>query len=363
MQQERVFFGERDPWNQPEPTDEQKRWMVDSTNPDSPFSKFVGNERAVRKLQTAAYTALGQYNHKMRELAFAIFGPSSAGKTSLARIYAETVDLPFVEISPKSVKTLDDVLQQVTHVLEIEELPLEETSHKRFDLPPMIIFMDEVHALPDGIVQGLLKATEYNDSQLITEKGIVVGTANVTWIIATTDEGKLFDAFRTRFSPVVLSYLTKKEVALVVKKANPDLDESVCELVAHYNSRITRKALEFARYMRMVKNMHPHMSWEEVAEQVATDEGIDEYGMQDVHLRVLMALGQAPIARNRMSIVTGRKDEETERFIMPWLLSETEDQPAYVTVTHKGFTITEAGLAELDKRGIAHNGSKALIDV
>lgn len=360
MQEERVFFGPLDPLDRDEPTDEQKRWMVDGRNPESPFSRFVGNERAVKKLQTAAYTALGRYNHKMKELAFSIFGPSSAGKTTLARLYAEAVELPFVEISPKSVKTQDDVIQQIANILEHEDLPLNEVALKNYVLPPMIIFLDEVHALPDGVVQGLLKATEFNDAQLITEKGVIVDTRNVTWIIATTDEGRLFDAFRTRFSPVILTYLTKKEVATVVKKANPDLDDKICELVAHYNSRVTRKALEFARYMRMVKEMHEHLSWEEVAERVATDEGIDKFGMQAVHLRVLTALGQGPIAKNRMTIVTGRKDEETERFIMPWLLTETSDQPAYVTVTQRGFTITEAGLAELDKRGISHNGSKAM---
>jgi Holliday junction resolvasome RuvABC ATP-dependent DNA helicase subunit len=205
-----------------------------------------------------------------------------------------------------------------------------------------------------------LKATEFNDALMATESGKTVNTFNVTWIIATTDEGKLFDAFRTRFSPVVLNYLNKADVAKVVKMANPDLSDEVCALVAHYNSRITRKALEFARYMRLVKDMQAGMSWEAVARQVAGDEGIDEYGMQDVHLKILRALGQGPIARNRISLVAGRKEEEVERFILPWLLTETDDQPALITVTAKGFTITEAGIVELEKRGIHHKGSKAL---
>ena len=361
MQEQRIFFGPNDPWGAFEPSDAEKRLLVDSANPESPFSKFIGNEKAVRKLQTAAFKALGQYNHMMRDLAFAIFGPASAGKTTLARLYADTVELPFVEISPKAVKTVEDVFKEINRVLSHEGLPLVEVGRKgHYILPPMVIFMDEVHALSDSVVQGLLKATEYNDALMVTEKGKTVNTYNVTWMIATTDEGKLFDAFRTRFSPVVLRYLNKADVAKVVKKSNPDLSDEVCSLVAHYNSRITRKALEFTRYMRLVKDMTPDMTWEEVAKQVADDEGIDEHGMQDVHLKILRALGQGPIARNRISLVAGRKDEEVERFIMPWLLTETDDQPALVTVTAKGFTITEAGLLELEKRGIHHKGSKAL---
>jgi len=359
-QEQRIFFGERDPWGAAEPSDAEKRAKVDRASPASPFRKFIGNEKAVRKLQTAAYKALGQFNHMMRDLAFAIFGPSSAGKTTVARLYAEAVELPFVEISPKAIKTVDDLFKEIARVLADEGLPLVEVVRKgHYILPPVVILIDEVHALSDGVVQGLLKATEFNDAMMATESGKTVNTYNVTWMIATTDEGKLFDAFRTRFSPVVLKYLSKADVAKVVKLANPDLSDEVCSLVAHYNSRIPRKALEFARYMRLVKDMQAEDSWEDIARQVAEDEGIDAHGMHEVHLKILRALGQGPIARNRISLVAGRKDEEVERFIMPWLLTDTEDQAALVTVTAKGFTITEAGLAELEKRGINHKGSKA----
>jgi hypothetical protein len=50
--------------------------------------------------------------------------------------------------------------------------------------------------------------------------------------------------------------------------------------------------------------------------------------------------------------VTGRKEEENENFIMPWLLTSTEDQPSLVTVTSKGYSITKAGEVELFKRGL-----------
>lgn len=361
QQKQRIFFGPSDPWNGIEPTEEQRRSLVSRDNPESAFSKFIGNDKAIRKLQTAAYKALGQANHMMRDLAFAIFGPSSAGKTTIARLYADVVQLPFVEISPKAIKSVDDLFKEISRVLADEGLPLVEVIRRgHYILPPVVILIDEVHALSDGVVQGLLKATEYNDAMMATESGKTVNTHNVTWMIATTDEGKLFDAFRTRFSPVVLKYLSKADVAKIVQLANPDLTPDVCKLVAHYNSRIPRKALEFARYMRLVKDMSGG-SWEEVARQVAEDEEIDEHGMQAVHLKIIRALGQGPIARNRIALVAGRKEEETEKFILPWLLTDTDDQPALVTVSSKGYTITEAGLLELELRGISHRGQKALV--
>lgn len=360
-QRERVFFGPKDPRGRSEPVESWKQERVSRDSTESPFSKFIGNERAVRKMQVAAFDALGRYNRVSRDLAFAIFGPSSAGKTTLGRLFAETLEIPFIEVSPKSIKTLDDLFKLIGRKLAEEGLPLVEVLRRNhYILPPCVILLDEAHAIVDSVVQGLLKATEHGDAMLATESGKTVNTYNVTWMVATTDEGKLFDAFRTRFSPVQLHYLAKKDVARIVKLAHPDLSEEVCLLVAHYNSRIARKALEFARYMKMARKMQPSKSWEVIAREVAADEGIDEYGMHEYHLRILRALGQGPVAMKRMPVIVGRKEEEVERFIMPWLLQETEDQPALVTVTGKGYTITAAGLEELERRAIKHNGSKAL---
>lgn len=360
-QAQRVFFGENDPWNAPNPTDDERRELVSRTSPKSPFSRFIGNEKAIRKLQAAAFNALGHPNHMMRELAFAIFGPSSAGKTTIARLYAETVQLPFVEISPKAIKTIDDLFKEISRVLVEAGLPLVEVVRPgHYILPPVVILIDEVHALSASVVNGLLKATEFNDALLATESGKTISTFNVTWMIATTDEGKLFDAFRTRFSPVDLKYLGKADIARIIKLAHSDLSDEVCELIAHYNSRIPRKALEFARYMRMVKGMSGG-TWVKVAHEVAIDEGIDEHGMHETHLKILRALGNGPIARQRIALVAGRKEEETERYILPWLLTATDDQEALITVTPKGYTITQAGLEELEKRGIHHQGQKAMV--
>ena len=356
MQKQRIFFSDDD--DLVKPTDEQINDYING--PHSPFNRFVGNANAIEKLKTAAYAACGKYNHEMNELAFAIFGPSSAGKTTIVKIYAETVRLPLVEISPKSVKTLDDVFKLINNVLTNEEIPLVEQKKNNYVLPPCVLFFDEVHALTDGVIQGLLKATEYDDGVLVTESGKIIDTHHVTWMIATTDEGKLFDAFRTRFTTIQLKLLSKQEVAQIVQIANPDLPKTVCEQVAYYNSRIPREALQFTRYMRLVKNMEQGRSWDEIAKKIATNEGIDEFGMHAIHLKILTALGQGPIARNRISNGTGKKDEEMEKFILPTLLTATDDQPALIDVSTKGYVITQAGLAELDKRGVKHIGYKAL---
>lgn len=354
MQMYKVFHGPHDPWGAECPTSAERLALIEKG-----FSTFVGNERALRKPKAAIFDALGRPDHLFRELAFALFGPPSAGKTTLAKLIGACLELPFAEISPKSVRTLDDLLASMGEACEAAGVPLVE-SQKRYVVPPMIVFIDEVHALSNAVVQGLLKATEYSDGMMVTETGVTADCRNVGWIIATTDEGRLFDAFRTRFTPVNLKYLSKPEIARIIKLANPDFSDEVCHLVSHYNSRVPRKALEFARYMRLVRQMQPDRPWADLAREVAADKGIDEHGMHETHLRILRALGQGPVAKNRIVNVAGAKLEEVERFLMPWLLTETDDQPALVTVTNKGYTITEAGLAELDKRSVPNKGQLAL---
>lgn len=351
-QRKKIFWGKNDPWGFDKPSDDERHLAISQDNPASPFSKFIGNEAAVKKLQAVAFDALGRSDHRCRELAFALFGPPSSGKTTLAKLFAKTVKLPFVEIQPKGVKSLNDFVKEIKRVLSIEGVPLVPYKDSNYYvLPPSIIFVDEVHALADGMVQGLLKATEYDDATLVTESGDTFNCHNVCWIIATTDEGRLFDAFRSRFSPVILTYLSKADISRIVKLSHSDLPESVCDLVAHYNGRIPRKALEFARYMKLVRSMKPKVPWEEIAAEVANDEGIDLYGMSKIHLSILKALAKGPVAKNRIANIVGSKAEEVERYVMPILLTETLDIPAMVEVSSRGYILTKAGISELRKRG------------
>jgi hypothetical protein len=149
-------------------------------------------------------------------------------------------------------------------------------------------------------------------------------------------------------------------MAKIVQAHNPEWELSICRLVAHFCGRVPREALAFAREMQLEYNMNPYESWKNVAYAVAEDNEIDPYGMSYKRLAILKALGQGPVAEKRLPIIAGCKSEELEKFILPWLLATTEDQAALVTVSHKGYSITEAGLKELDLRKIPHEGKGAM---
>ena len=98
-----------------------RRELVSPNNPNLPLNKFIGNEEAIRRLSRAAFSAFGKDNHKCSDYSFALYGPPSTGKTYLAKLFAETVDLPFVVIEPQMAKTTHDIFTEINSVLSSYE--------------------------------------------------------------------------------------------------------------------------------------------------------------------------------------------------------------------------------------------------
>lgn len=335
----------------PAPTDDERHHAVDfRNNPACPLSRYVGNDHAREKLAEYAFVALGRANHCVRELAVFLSGPASVGKTTLIRLLAETVKLPFAEIQPRSVESVNDFFGVVRQQLGEQDLPVVPIrGSKHYRLPPCVIFVDEVHGLSQKVVDALLKACEGKDCTLVTERNEIIDCRYVCWSIATTEGGDLFDAFESRFDEVRLSYYTRAELAKIVQINHPEWDNELCTLVAKFQ-RLPRKLLRFAEGMKIAKDFAPHKDWETLAVEVAERNGIDRHGMMKKHLEILKALKDKPVAQDRLPILVGVKKPELQKKLMPVLLCSTADQPALVEVGSDGYRLTEAGHAEVNRR-------------
>jgi Holliday junction resolvasome RuvABC ATP-dependent DNA helicase subunit len=219
-----------------------------------------------------------------------------------------------------------------------------------------------VHGLPRDIRDGLLKAIESKDRMLCIEGGWYADCRNVCWVVATTERGKLFGPFDSRFTKVELEMYGTEEIAAIVQLDHPGWNMPLCRLAARYASRVPREALDFAKAMEQEYDLNGG-DWESVAARVARSLKIDRYGLTRRRLNVLVALGQVgATSKGRMADFAGCGLEELEKFVMPALLVSTVDDPAMVVVTNKGYAITHRGLEELDKRGIPHRGEEVVAE-
>ena len=99
-------------------TPERRRELTDPNSPACPLFRFVGNARAKERLSRAAYAAFGREDHCCADQSFALLGPSSVGKTTLARLFGETLRLPFVEVQPRSIRDARDLFMVIRNKLE-----------------------------------------------------------------------------------------------------------------------------------------------------------------------------------------------------------------------------------------------------
>ena len=330
----------------------------------SVFSGYIGNRQAVSRLTRASQSAWRNQRHLCNEQSFALLGPASTGKTLLAKLFAKSVGLPFCEIRPSAIKTTADILVKISECLEqkwcsgesVELIPQSDpnstsTLKNYFMLPPMIIFIDEVHDLSDSVVQALLTATEKTDGIMEVvgaANNYTVNCKNVCWFIATTDRGLLFDAFDTRFSKILLNSYNSSEIAEIIKLNNASWSIEDCCLVAKYGGKIPREALSFASEVRLERELNTTSSFEEIVKIVADDNQINDFGLNKTQLKVLDVLYRSPASKSNLCRAVGCKEEELEKYILPSMTSLGNVEESLVIVSSRGYNITENGRAVLE---------------
>ncbi|MEO7326487.1 MAG: AAA family ATPase [Dokdonella sp.] len=158
-------------------------------------------------------------------------GPPGVGKTSMSRMIAQKLQAECVLLSGSDMTSAARLISAFAEHGLFED----EMHDGAYVVARSVCFIDEAHSMGRSFVAWLLQAMD--DVRLSSNEGKCYSFANVTFILATTDPGRLPSAMRSRAEPVFLRDYTLRELCGIVwlhgrKELDHDLDREVCEEIA-----------------------------------------------------------------------------------------------------------------------------------
>lgn len=286
-------------------------------------------------------------------------GPAGVGKSTIARKLANKLDLRLVEMNGASLRNGGDLIGRI----ENEEL-LTDPEGTNVIICPCILFIDEVHAIGSQVHDLLLSALD--DRRAASHDGMEYSFENVIMLLATTDPGKLSNAFLSRPTQVVLSPYSLKELAAIVLLHGKnifggyEIAEEICIEIAARNQASPRQSVRYLEYQlkayffsKLVEDglkvedyerseipqmIGQVMSLEEVCGYFER-QGIDRNGIGKPELRMLKILKERePIAAKPLMQACGISNERD--FTFAW---EYTERLGLVKIVSGGRALTQLG--------------------
>jgi len=297
----------------------------------SKFRDFIGQQKVRERLELAVEAAKSRGDVLDHVL---LSGPPGLGKTTLAYILAEVMDVNIRVTSGPVIDKPGDLAGLLTS-LEIGD----------------ILFIDEIHRVQKTVEEYLYSAMEDFVLDIMIDQGpnarsVRLELPKFTLIGATTRSGLISAPLRSRFGlSNRLDYYGIAELQSIVKRSarilNVEMDNEGASEIARRSRgtpRIVNNLLKRVRDYAQIKANN--IITRPVADKALEMLDIDNYGLDEMDKRILDTImhkfAGGPVGLGSLAVAVGEESDTIEEVYEPYLIQE-----GYMSRTSKGRVVTD----------------------
>jgi holliday junction DNA helicase RuvB len=279
------------------------------------LEEYIGQKRVKENIQIAVDAARSRGEALDHVL---LYGPPGLGKTTLAQIIANELQVPIKTSAGPLLDRKGDLTAILTS-LEAKE----------------VFFLDEIHRLQPAVEEVLYPAMEDFRVDLIIGQGPGARIhpfplGHFTLIGATTRAGLITAPLRSRFGIVHrLDFYEPDDLLIIIHRSarilSIEMDEGGAEEIARrcrgtprVANRLLRRARDFAEVRAAGRITRA------VAEEALAMLGVDESGLDEVDRNLMLALldkyGGGPVGVSTLAAALSEEEDAIEEIYEPYLM-------------------------------------------
>ncbi|HVJ08573.1 MAG TPA: Holliday junction branch migration DNA helicase RuvB [Acidisarcina sp.] len=279
------------------------------------LAEFIGQEKAKEQLAIALEAAKTRGEALDHVL---LFGPPGLGKTTLATIIANELNVGFQQTSGPALQIQGDLTAILTNLRDRQ-----------------VLFLDEVHRLQPVLEEKLYTALEDYKLDIIIGQGPAARTHVMdikpfTFVAATTRPGLLSSPLRSRFGILLrLQFYTEDELRFVVERSAEVLQVPIdrdgaaeIALRSRGTPRIANRLLRRVRDYAQVKGTG--VIDRPTAQAALKLLEVDAHGFDELDRKLLLTIIEkydgGPVGLNTLAATLAEEEDALEEVYEPFLI-------------------------------------------